>query len=60
MTSCISDMLLSALGFGSTQPVSNNTTDEGRAKNRHVSVMILYHSLSADNNEGTEITPNQE
>jgi chemotaxis protein MotB len=53
----ISDMRLSALGFGSTQPIGDNSTADGRAKNRHVSLMILYDSLSADNAEGTEIIP---
>lgn len=42
----IIDTRLSALGFGSSQPVSDNTTEAGRAKNRHVSIMVLYDSLT--------------
>jgi chemotaxis protein MotB len=40
----IADARLSALGFGSVQPVSENQTANGRAKNRRVSVLILYES----------------
>lgn len=32
---------LSAVGFGSAQPVSDNESPEGRARNRRVSVMVL-------------------
>lgn len=53
----IADTRLSALGFGSTQPISDNDNPLGRAKNRHVSIMILYDSLNADNDVGTEIKP---
>ncbi len=48
---------LSAVGFGSTQPISENDTPEGRAKNRHVSIMILYDSLNSSQDSGTEIAP---
>lgn len=40
----IADARLSALGFGSVQPISENQTAKGRAKNRRVSVLILYES----------------
>jgi len=53
----IADARLSALGFGSTQPISDNNNPLGRAKNRHVSVMILYDSIGAENDEGKEIVP---
>jgi len=53
----IADARLSALGFGSTQPIDDNNNPLGRAKNRHVSIMILYDSLSTENDEGIEISP---
>jgi chemotaxis protein MotB len=53
----VAEFRLSALGFGSTHPVGENDTPEGRAKNRRVSVMILYDSLNVDNSGGTEIKP---
>lgn len=40
----IIDSRLSAVGFGSSQPISDNSTIVGRAKNRRVSIMILYSS----------------
>jgi chemotaxis protein MotB len=55
----ITDNRLSALGFGSTQPIEDNNTAEGRAKNRHVSIMILYDSLSINNDGSAEIKPIQ-
>lgn len=53
----VGDFRLSALGFGSTQPIGENDTPEGRAKNRRVSVMILYDRLSSNNDAGTVINP---
>lgn len=52
----IAESRLSALGFGSAQPVTENETAIGRAKNRRVSIMILYET---DNQENAvmEITP---
>ncbi|EUJ10698.1 flagellar motor protein [Methylophilaceae bacterium 11] len=35
---------LSALGYGATQPISSSDTEFGRAKNRRVSIMILYET----------------
>lgn len=44
----IADARLSALGFGSSQPISENETPIGRAKNRRVSIMILYEPQNRD------------
>jgi len=52
----ISDGRLSALGFGSAQPLSDNETTFGRAKNRRVSIMILYESQNQEDSS-LEITP---
>lgn len=49
---------LSAIGFSSTQPVSDNETGIGRAKNRRVSIMILYESENQDDS-ALEITPSK-
>jgi chemotaxis protein MotB len=37
---------LSALGYGATQPISSSDTEFGKAKNRRVSIMILYETKS--------------
>lgn len=52
----IADNRLSALGFGSAQPVSDNDTPLGRARNRRVSIMVLYGSPNQDD-AALEITP---
>ncbi|MEQ1768142.1 MAG: flagellar motor protein MotD [Methylotenera sp.] len=56
----IAEARLSALGFGSTQPLAENVSVEGRAKNRRVSIMILYEGQTEAQNQtgfGLEITP---
>jgi chemotaxis protein MotB len=52
----IADARLSALGFGSVQPVSENQTASGRSKNRRVSILILYASQQQDDT-ALEIAP---
>ena len=53
----IAENRLSALGFGAAQPITANETPAGRAKNRRVSIMILYESENQDN-ASLEIIPN--
>lgn len=48
---------LSALGYGPSQPISSNDTPEGRALNRHISIMVLYDSISMGHEPGVEIEP---
>jgi chemotaxis protein MotB len=50
----IAEQRLSAVGYGSAQPFSNNDTAEGRARNRRVSIMVLY-SAPESANDGAEI-----
>lgn len=52
----IADNRLSALGFGAAQPIADNSNELGRAKNRRVSIMILYESDN-QNNASLEIKP---
>jgi chemotaxis protein MotB len=52
----IAEARLSALGFGSAQPITENNTELGRAKNRRVSIMILYDSPN-QKDAALEITP---
>ncbi|MCB5187981.1 flagellar motor protein MotD [Methylobacillus caricis] len=42
----ITDTRLSAVGYSDTQAIADNTTEEGRAKNRRVSIMVLYKPLT--------------
>lgn len=53
----IENIRLSALGYGPSQPISSNDTDDGRAINRHVSIMVLYDSLNVSRDQDVEITP---
>ncbi len=52
----IAENRLSALGFGSVQPVTENETLIGRGKNRRVSIMILYESINQEDT-ALEIMP---
>jgi len=52
----IAENRLSALGFGSAQPATENETPLGRAKNRRVAIMILYESPSQEDSS-LEIKP---
>lgn len=54
----IDTIRLSALGFGPTKPISDNDTEEGRAINRHISIVILYDSLNNPSSNSVEIKPN--
>lgn len=47
---------LSAIGYGDTQPLSSSDTEFGRAKNRRVSIMILYET-NAQTDDNSEIKP---
>jgi chemotaxis protein MotB len=52
----IAESRLSALGFGATQPITENNNELGRAKNRRVSIMILYQTQNQEDS-ALEITP---
>lgn len=53
----VENIRLSALGYGPSQPISSNTTEEGRLSNRHMSILILYDRLNLDEGGGIEIKP---
>ncbi len=40
----VTNTRLSAIGYGDTQPLTSSDTEFGRAKNRRVSIMILYET----------------
>jgi len=55
--SSIAESRLSAAGYGSAQPIADNGTPEGRAKNRRVSIMILYSDANQSTSDNGEIAP---
>ncbi|OIR02891.1 motility protein B [mine drainage metagenome] len=52
----ITESRLGAIGYGSAQPTSENITALGRAKNRRVSIMVLYETQDPQDS-AVEITP---
>jgi len=52
----IAEDRLSASGYGSARPMNENLTPEGRAKNRRVSIMLLYEAQESPD-DGTQIMP---
>lgn len=52
----IQESRLSAVGYGSTKPITTSDTDFGRAKNRRVSIMILYDTKN-ETDDNQEIKP---
>ena len=51
----INEQRLSAVGYGAARPLADNATSDGRAKNRRVSMTLLYANPALS--EGAEILP---
>ncbi|MCB5183790.1 flagellar motor protein MotD [Methylobacillus gramineus] len=49
----IAENRLSAVGYSDTQAIAENDTEQGRAKNRRVSIMVLYKPLNSPTQEHT-------
>lgn len=52
----IDDKRLSAVGFGSTKPITSSDTPYAQARNRRVSIMLLYESKMTEE-QASEIKP---
>jgi len=48
---------LSALGYGPSQPIASNDTSTGQAINRHISILVLYDSISIKQDNSVVIKP---
>ena len=48
----ISRDIIEAKGYGGTKPIGDNTTDEGRAKNRRVELKIVANKKLVEQNRG--------
>ncbi len=48
---------LSALGYGPSQPISSNANPSGQAINRHMSILVLYDSISMKQENSILIEP---
>jgi chemotaxis protein MotB len=54
-TNGIEESRLSAVGFGASRPIADNSTADGRGKNRRLSMMILYANTNPL--DGSEVMP---
>jgi chemotaxis protein MotB len=52
----IAESRLSAVGYGESQPMDSNESESGRAKNRRVSIMVLFDAPESVN-DGRKIKP---
>ncbi len=48
---------LSALGYGPSQPITSNDNPTGQAINRHMSILVLYDSISIKQGNSVLIEP---